>query len=211
MHSVRPARRRSSSAIRSSMRLVQPRESLAQSEPSGTRPSGNFASSTATSSSVIPSRWAKTIKAIAATRLSGNFQPWLAAHGQQCLATQLLQDSTDTSLRTDVMLGSYLIYEDEQNNEAYSAWHLVPLFAVTGPRSVTPLCLRLIPFQCQREQETCSFARTLPMPGGALLYVPERLLAIKKSVDTDRRSHGNSPTVHLLGSLLRNSAKIAAM
>ena len=64
MHSVRPARRRSSSAIRSSMRLVQPRESLAQSEPSGTGPSGNFASSTATSTSVIPSRWAKTMKAI---------------------------------------------------------------------------------------------------------------------------------------------------
>ena len=28
------------------------------------------------------------------------------------------------SLRTDVMLGSYLIYEDEQNDEPYSAWHL---------------------------------------------------------------------------------------
>jgi FAD/FMN-containing dehydrogenase len=28
------------------------------------------------------------------------------------------------SLRTDVMLGSYLIYVDEQNDGAYSAWHL---------------------------------------------------------------------------------------
>jgi FAD/FMN-containing dehydrogenase len=28
------------------------------------------------------------------------------------------------SLRTDVMLGSYIIYEDEQNDEAYRAWHL---------------------------------------------------------------------------------------
>ncbi|HUE68669.1 MAG TPA: FAD-binding oxidoreductase, partial [Candidatus Acidoferrum sp.] len=28
------------------------------------------------------------------------------------------------SLRTDVMLGSYIIYEDEQNDEAYGAWHL---------------------------------------------------------------------------------------
>ena len=28
------------------------------------------------------------------------------------------------SLRTDVMLGSYIIYEDAQNDEAYSAWHL---------------------------------------------------------------------------------------
>jgi FAD/FMN-containing dehydrogenase len=28
------------------------------------------------------------------------------------------------SLRTDAMLGSYIIYEDEQNDEAYSAWHL---------------------------------------------------------------------------------------
>ena len=28
------------------------------------------------------------------------------------------------SLRTDVMLGSYLIYEDEQNDEPYSVWHL---------------------------------------------------------------------------------------
>jgi hypothetical protein len=31
------------------------------------------------------------------------------------------------SLRTDVMLGSYLIYEDEQNDEAYSAWHLTAI------------------------------------------------------------------------------------
>jgi hypothetical protein len=28
------------------------------------------------------------------------------------------------SLRTDVMLGSYIIYEGAQNDEAYSAWHL---------------------------------------------------------------------------------------
>jgi FAD/FMN-containing dehydrogenase len=28
------------------------------------------------------------------------------------------------SLRTDVMLGSYLIYEDEQNDKPYTAWHL---------------------------------------------------------------------------------------
>jgi FAD/FMN-containing dehydrogenase len=28
------------------------------------------------------------------------------------------------SLRTDVMLDSYITYEDEQNDEAYSAWHL---------------------------------------------------------------------------------------
>jgi len=28
------------------------------------------------------------------------------------------------SLRTDVMLGSYIIHEDEQHDEAYSAWHL---------------------------------------------------------------------------------------
>ena len=28
------------------------------------------------------------------------------------------------SLRTDVMLGSYLIYEGEQNDEPYREWHL---------------------------------------------------------------------------------------
>jgi hypothetical protein len=34
------------------------------------------------------------------------------------------------SLRTDVMLGSYIIYEDEQNDEAYSAWHLEAMKAL---------------------------------------------------------------------------------
>src|SRR4029077_12528354 len=31
------------------------------------------------------------------------------------------------SLRTDVMLGSYIIYEGAQNDEAYSAWHLAAM------------------------------------------------------------------------------------
>jgi hypothetical protein len=34
------------------------------------------------------------------------------------------------SLRTDVMLGSYVIYEDEQNDEAYGAWHLEAMKAL---------------------------------------------------------------------------------
>jgi hypothetical protein len=29
-----------------------------------------------------------------------------------------------TSLRTDAMIGSYIIYKDAQNDEAYRAWHL---------------------------------------------------------------------------------------
>lgn len=28
------------------------------------------------------------------------------------------------SLRTDVMIGSYIIYTGEQNDDAYRAWHL---------------------------------------------------------------------------------------
>jgi hypothetical protein len=34
------------------------------------------------------------------------------------------------SLRTDVMLGSYIIYEGEQNDEAYRAWHLEAMKAL---------------------------------------------------------------------------------
>jgi hypothetical protein len=64
MHRVRPARSRSSSAMRSSIRLVQLEESFAQSARSGTRFAGSLASSTATSWSVRPIRWAKTMNAI---------------------------------------------------------------------------------------------------------------------------------------------------
>ena len=62
MHRVRPARRRSNSAMRSSIRLVQLEESFAQSARSATRFSGSLASST--SWSVDPIRWAKTMNAI---------------------------------------------------------------------------------------------------------------------------------------------------
>jgi len=34
------------------------------------------------------------------------------------------------SLRTDIMLGSYLIYESEQNDEAYRVWHLEAMKAL---------------------------------------------------------------------------------
>jgi hypothetical protein len=64
MHRVRPTRRRSNSAMRSSIRLVQLEESFAQSARSGTRFSGSFASSRATSWRVKPIRWAKTMNAI---------------------------------------------------------------------------------------------------------------------------------------------------
>jgi hypothetical protein len=56
MHSVRPAFRRSSSAIRPSMRDFQTLERRAQSRPVGTRCGGSFASSVAISSRDIPTR-----------------------------------------------------------------------------------------------------------------------------------------------------------
>ena len=64
MHCVRPALRRSSSAMRSSTRLVQPADSFAQSDRSGTRLWGSFESSTPISSSDRPIFCANTMKAM---------------------------------------------------------------------------------------------------------------------------------------------------
>jgi len=64
MHCVSPARKRCSSAIRSSTRLIHPSESFAQSEGSGTRLSGSFDNSAPISSSDKPIFWAKTMKAM---------------------------------------------------------------------------------------------------------------------------------------------------
>jgi hypothetical protein len=64
MHCVSPSRRRCSSAIRSSIRRVQPADSFAQSDRSGTRLRGSFDSSAAISSSDSPIFCAKTTNAI---------------------------------------------------------------------------------------------------------------------------------------------------
>ena len=64
MHSVSPRRRRSSSTIRSSIRVVHFDESRDQSRLVGARSGGSFASSPAISSRLRPMRWAKTMKAI---------------------------------------------------------------------------------------------------------------------------------------------------
>ena len=64
MHSVNPARRRWSSAIRRSIRSVHVLESRDQSLRVGARCGGSFASSLPISSSVSPIRCAKTMNAI---------------------------------------------------------------------------------------------------------------------------------------------------
>src|SRR6478735_1771106 len=64
MHWVSPARRRSSSWIRSSIRDVHVRDRRDQSPRVGARPGGSLPSSTAISSRVSPTRCAKTTKAI---------------------------------------------------------------------------------------------------------------------------------------------------
>ena len=64
MHSVRPTLSRSSSAIRASMRVDHVLLSRDQSRFVGARSGGSFASSAAISSSVRPTRWAKTTNAI---------------------------------------------------------------------------------------------------------------------------------------------------
>ena len=56
MHSVRPARRRSSSAIRSSIRELQPRERRDQSRLVGARFGGSLASSPVVDHPVFPGK-----------------------------------------------------------------------------------------------------------------------------------------------------------
>ena len=72
MHSVRPDFMRSSSAMRSSMRFVQPLESFAQSVRSGARFRGSFASSARISTSYNPIFCAKTMNATRRRTLRGN-------------------------------------------------------------------------------------------------------------------------------------------
>ncbi len=64
MHSVRLPLRRSSSAMRASILAVHVLESRAQSRRVGARSGGSLASSAPISSSVSPTRWAKTMKAM---------------------------------------------------------------------------------------------------------------------------------------------------
>ena len=64
MHSVRPRLSRSSSAIRSSIRALQPLDRRDQSRRVGARSAGSLVSSVPISSSDNPTRWAKTMKAI---------------------------------------------------------------------------------------------------------------------------------------------------
>ena len=64
MHSVSPALRRSSSAMRSSIRPVQLPDSFDQSLFRGARSGGSLESSSPISSRVRPILWAKTMNAI---------------------------------------------------------------------------------------------------------------------------------------------------
>ena len=76
MHSVNPSLRRSSSAIRSSIWALHQLESRAQSRRVGTRWGGRVASSAPICSSVSPTCWANTMKAIRRRTTGRGYRRW---------------------------------------------------------------------------------------------------------------------------------------